>query len=60
LRLRGRARSCLRLRLGLRFRSALLGNRMRCADDHRGHRGKRTKPKTNHPRSEYDSALQVV
>src|SRR6478672_6799209 len=35
LRLRGRG--CLRLRLGLRFRSALLGNRMRCADDHRSH-----------------------
>jgi hypothetical protein len=30
---------------------------MRCADDHRSHRGKRTKPKTNHPRSEYDSAF---
>jgi hypothetical protein len=30
---------------------------MRCAGDHRGHRGKRTKPKTNHPRSEYDAAF---
>src|SRR5262249_60019955 len=38
-RLRGGGRGCLRLSLGLCFRYALLGNRMRCSDDHR--RGKR-------------------
>jgi hypothetical protein len=30
---------------------------MRCADDQRSYRGKRTKRKTKRPRCEYDSAF---